>query len=1033
MGEQKPQLHHDAYTPRWFVSNPGDDVEDAETNYERSRSLAKNIAPAAVGKTIKKIMAANRGEIVIRICRAAHELGLRTVSIFSNEDHLSLHRYHADESYLVGEGKAPIAAYLDIDDILRIALDSNVDAIHPGYGFLSESAEFARRVAAAGLIFIGPSPEVIDALGTKTSARELAIQANVPVIPGSDGPCKTVADVVAFVKKHGLPVILKAAFGGGGRGMRVIKSENDIEEAFKRCTSEAVSAFGNGTVFVERFLASPRHIEVQIMGDLHGNVVHFFERDCSVQRRYQKVVEFAPAQNLNPEVRQKILADAIKIAKHVGYSNAGTVEFLVDETDRYYFIEVNPRIQVEHTVSEEVTGFDLVRAQFEVACGASLPELGITQDQIACTGCAIQLRITTENPMENFQPDTGRLEVYRSSGGVGVRLDGCCAAGVVISPHYDSLLVKVITRARTFEEAVIRSLRAIAEFRVRGVKTNIPFLQRLLTHPYFLTTRGAHTNFIDQTPEILVYRLSGDRATKLLAFLSDIKVNGLDLPGKVESLPEPPTPPPMTLFTASPDVRPTGLRDILLAHGPKAFAKAVREHKGLLIMDTTWRDAHQSLLATRVRTYDIKQIARQTSYALANAYSLECWGGATFDVSLRFLHECPWARLEQLRRRVPNIPFQMLLRGANAVGYTSYPDNVVYDFVKCAHEHGVDIFRVFDSLNSIANLSLGISAVHAVPGAVVEACVCYSGDVSDPSRKKFTTEYYLELVRQLVAMDIHVLSIKDMAGLLKPKAARILVSAIRAEFPDLPIHVHTHDTAGTGVASMIACGESGADVVDAALDCLSGLTSQPSMGALIGALNGTPLDTGLNLEIISHLNDYWELVRELYAPFESPSLRSGNADVYIHEMPGGQFTNLQYQAFKLGLGKSWPAIKHAYAEANRLLGDIVKVTPSSKVVGDLAQFMVQNGLDEESVKSQAKSLSFPTSVVQFFQGYIGIPQGGFPEPLRSDIVKDLPCFTERPGKTLPAMDLDEVCSDIQDSFCICSYVIRFQLSLPSLY
>ncbi|XXQ36528.1 Pyruvate carboxylase [Plasmodiophora brassicae] len=1024
-GPTGPRLPPDAYTPKWFAVGPGEmplDGSDsgAETTYELSRAVARSIAPAAVTRSITKIMAANRGEIAMRICRAAHELGLNTVAIFSTEDRLSLHRYRADESYLVGEGKAPIAAYLDMDDILRIAIDNKVDAIHPGYGFLSESSEFAERVRKAGIIFVGPSADAIERLGTKTKARTIAIAAGVPVIPGSDGPCQTAQEVHKFTEQHGLPIILKAAYGGGGRGMRVVRSKPEIDEAFRRASSEALASFGNGTVFVERFLSEPRHIEVQIMGDTQGNVVHFFERDCSVQRRYQKVVEFAPAQNLAPTTRTAILADALKIAKEVGYYNAGTVEFLVDEKDRHYFIEVNPRIQVEHTVSEEITGFDLVKTQIAVACGVPLSELGITQDAIHCHGCAIQLRITTEDPVEGFRPDSGRLEVYRSSGGIGVRQDGACAAGSIVSPHYDSLLVKVIVSALTFDEAIIRCLRALAEFRIRGVKTNIPFLQKLLTHPYFRQHRGAHTNFIDQTPDVLTYRLSADRATRLLSFLSDIKVNGLDLPNKVDVLPDPAPLPPLDLFTPTPDKRPSGFRDILLRHGPKAFAKAVREHEGLLIMDTTWRDAHQSLLATRVRTYDIKQIAKQTSFALAKAYSIECWGGATFDVALRFLHECPWERLETLRRRVPNIPFQMLLRGANAVGYTSYPDNVVFEFVKCAQQHGIDIFRVFDSLNSMENLALGIKAIHAA-GAVVEACICYTGDVSDSTKTKYTTEYYLDLVRQLVELDIHVLAIKDMAGLLKPKAARILVGAIRKEFPWLPIHVHTHDTAGTGVAAMIACGEAGADVVDAAIDSLSGLTSQPSMGAIVGALEGTPLDTGLSLQDLSHLNDYWEMTRELYAAFESPSLRSGNSDVYIHEMPGGQYTNLQYQAFKLGLGKSWPAIKVAYAQANRLLGDIVKVTPSSKVVGDLAQFMVQNGLSEDDVRAQAKTLSFPTSVVQFFQGYIGIPQGGFPEPLRSDVVRDLPCFKERPGKTLPPLDFADLRDRLEKKF---SFPIR---------
>jgi len=933
------------------------------------------------------------------VFRAATELRLRTVAIFSREDRVHLHRYKADEAYLVGAGKSPVAAYLDIDGIIEIAKQNHVDAIHPGYGFLSERADFARACEAAGIRFVGPSSSVIEALGDKTRARTLAIEAGVPVVPGTDGPVADVAAAEQFVDAHGLPVMIKAAMGGGGRGMRVVRDRAALAESFDRARSEALSAFGDGTMFIERFIERPRHIEVQILADANGEVVHLFERDCSVQRRHQKVVEVAPAVHLDPALREALTRDAVTLAKHTGYRNAGTVEFLVDGEGKHYFIEVNPRIQVEHTVTEEVTLIDLVQAQIRIAGGATLAELGLQQDSIATRGFAIQCRVTTEDPLNNFQPDTGRIEAYRSASGMGIRIDGGSGYnGASVSPHYDSLLAKVTAHSLTFDLAAAKLHRALAEFRIRGVKTNIPFLQNVLRHPVFVSG-DARTDFIDNTPELFEFPRRRNRAQRVLRFLGEVAVNGPTVAPASEAPPGPdPLIPPAPLGAGAPE----GWRRILLEQGPAPFAKAIREHQGLLLMDTTWRDAHQSLLATRVRTRELAAIAPATAAILQRCYSLEMWGGATFDVALRFLRECPWDRLERLRALVPNIPFQMLLRGANAVGYTNYPDNVVYRFVELAKQRGVDIFRIFDCLNYLPNLELGIDAVGRA-GGVIEAALCYSGDVANPKRTKYSLQYYVDLAGQLADRGVHVLCIKDMAGLLRPNAARILVGALREAFPYLPIHVHTHDTAGTGVASMLACSEAGADVVDVAVDAMAGLTSQPAMGAVIAALQSSERDTGLSLPDAQVLNAYWEQVRGLYAPFES-GLKSGSADVYMHEMPGGQYTNLQFQARALGLTSRWEAIKKAYAAANRLLGDIIKVTPSSKVVGDLAQFMVQNDLDEQQVLDQAETLSFPRSVCEFFQGHLGVPYGGFPEPLRTRILRGQPSIEGRPGASLPAFD-----------------------------
>ncbi|KAF4966995.1 hypothetical protein FZEAL_10583, partial [Fusarium zealandicum] len=871
-------------------------------------------------------------------------------------------------------------------EIIRIAVEHGVQMIHPGYGFLSENAEFARNVEKAGLIFVGPSPDVIDALGDKVSARKLANAANVPVVPGTKGAVERFEEVREFTDTYGFPIIIKAAFGGGGRGMRVVRDQETLQENFERATSEAKTAFGNGTVFVERFLDKPKHIEVQLLGDNHGNIVHLYERDCSVQRRHQKVVEIAPAKDLPADVRDNILADAVRLAKTAGYRNAGTAEFLVDQQNRYYFIEINPRIQVEHTITEEITGIDIVAAQIQIAAGATLNQLGLTQDRISTRGFAIQCRITTEDPAKGFQPDTGKIEVYRSSGGNGVRLDGGNGfAGAVITPFYDSMLVKATCHGSTYEIARRKVLRALIEFRVRGVKTNIPFLASLLTHPTFIDG-NCWTTFIDDTPQLFDLIGSQNRAQKLLAYLGDVAVNGSSIKGQIGepkfkgeiAVPELINSAGEKVDVSAPYQK--GWRNIILEQGPKAFAKAVREYKGTLLMDTTWRDAHQSLLATRVRTVDLLNIAKETSHALSNLYSLECWGGATFDVAMRFLYEDPWDRLRKMRKLVPNIPFQMLLRGANGVAYASLPDNAIDHFVDQAKKNGVDIFRVFDALNDVDQLEVVLQ-----PG------------------KKYNLEYYLNLVDKLVELDIHVLAIKDMAGVLKPHAATLLIGGIRKKHPDLPIHVHTHDSAGTGVASMVACAKAGADAVDAATDSLSGMTSQPSINAIIASLEGSECDPGLDPKLVRALDIYWAQLRLLYSPFEA-HLPGPDPEVYEHEIPGGQLTNMMFQAQQLGLGSQWLETKKAYEHANDLLGDIVKVTPTSKVVGDLAQFMVSNGLSPDDVKARASELDFPGSVLEFLEGMMGQPYGGFPEPLRSDALRGRRKLDKRPGLYLDPVD-----------------------------
>lgn len=975
--------------------------------------------------TNKQVLCANRGEIAVRVFRAAAELGILSVAGYSIHDRNMPHRYKADESYQLNDVPGrPVACYLDVEGLVELAKKHGVDAIHPGYGFLSERADFAQRCEEEGITFVGPSANVLASLGDKTTARRIAKECNVATVPGTDEPLSSADEAKDFCKTYGLPVIMKAAMGGGGRGMRVVRSMDEVEETFVRCASEAEAAFGDGRIFIEKFVEDPRHIEVQILADGYGNVVHLFERDCSVQRRHQKVVEMAPAHELDDKVRQAIFDDAITLAKHVNYKNAGTVEFLVGADGSHYFIEINPRIQVEHTVTEEVTGIDLVQSQIKIAGGASLADLGIhSQDDVSCSGFAMQCRVTAEDPVEGFRPDSGKLDVYRTPGGYGVRLDGGLDVGSEITPYYDSLLVKLTVRGSDFEQACVKMRRSLAEFRIRGVKTNLPFLQNVLDHPIFLSG-DAKTTFIDNNGSVLFdlpYR--ADRNTKVMNMLAEFIVNGPNhkgwsggppprIEGGENGMPAPPNVP--GLDKPPPD----GWRKVLLEKGPAGFAAAVREegrNGRTLLTDTTMRDAHQSLLATRMRTSDMMAAAPATARNMSQLLSLECWGGATFDVAYRFLHECPWRRLERLRAEIPNIPFQMLLRGANGVGYSAYPDNVVKGFVKEAVAAGVDIFRVFDSLNYEENLVFGVQAV-VEAGGVAEGTICYTGDVVRDTKNggKFTLDYYMKLGHVLVDSGAHMLAVKDMAGLLTPESSKMLIGALRAEFPDVPIHVHTHDTTGLGVASMLACADAGADVVDGGVDSMSGMTSQPSLGALIAGLG--PERCGMNLEDVWPLSLYWEQVRRVYSGFEC-NLRAGSSDVYLHEMPGGQYTNLKFQATSLGLAEAWDDVKVAYATANRLLGNIPKVTPSSKVVGDLAQFIVSSGLTEEEVVDQAEQLSFPSSVVDYMQGYLGQPPGGFPEPLRSRVLgKDKETVSGRPGASMAPMDLDALRIKLTDKW-----------------
>jgi len=953
-------------------------------------------------RKIRKVMAANRGEIAIRIFRAATELGISTVAIYSEEDKLALHRYKADEAYQVGKGKAPIDAYLGISEIIELARAIEADAIHPGYGFLSENPEFAEAVEKAGLVFIGPTAEQQRRLGDKVAGRKAAVAAGVPVVPGTENPIEHEEEALLFAKSHGYPIIIKAAAGGGGRGMRVARNREELLQGLHSARSEAKASFGNATVFLERYIESPKHIEVQVLGDAHGGLVHFFERDCSIQRRHQKVVEFAPALCLSPGQRQAICDAALKIAGLVRYRSAGTVEFLLDPKGEFYFIEMNPRIQVEHTVTESITGRNLVQAQIQIAEGKSLAEIGIPgQDAIQTRGFAIQCRITTEDPANAFAPDYGVLKAYRSPGGFGVRLDaGSAYGGAVITPHYDSLLVKTTTWGLSFQASAKVMHRCLQEFRVRGVKTNLGFLENVVTHPTFLAG-NCDTSFIDKHPELFQVRKKQDRGSKLLAYLGEVSINGA--PGVAKKL-DPATLRPARVpkvDLASPP--PKGTRDILKERGADGLAKWVKEQKRLLVTDTTMRDAHQSLLATRVRTHDLLAIAPATARLASGLFSLEMWGGATFDVCMRFLREDPWDRLHRLRAAIPNVLFQMLLRGSNAVGYTNYPDNVVQKFVEEAAKSGVDVFRVFDALNWTKGMNVAVEAVRR-SGAVCEASMCYTGDITDPKRDKYPLSYYVGLARELERMGAHILGIKDMAGLLKPFAARKLVTALKQEI-GIPVHLHTHDTSGFAGATLLEAAQAGIDVVDAALSSLSGLTAQPNLNTLNAVLRGTEWDPGLDVRGLQELADYWEGVREWYAPFES-GLKSGTAEVYHHEIPGGQYSNYKPQVAGLGLLDRWEECKEMYREVNLLFGDVIKVTPSSKVVGDMAMFLVKNDLKPADVFTKGKELAFPESVVGMMKGMLGQPHGGWPRELQEIVLKGEEPIHHRPGELLEPADLE---------------------------
>ena len=956
-----------------------------------------------------KILVANRGEIAIRIFRACNELKLKTVAIYSREDSGAFHRYKADEAYLVGEGKKPIDAYLDIEGIIAIAKDSGVDAIHPGYGFLSENVEFAKRCEQEGITFIGPKSIHLDMFGDKVKAREQAIQANIPVIPGSDGPVQSLEEVEKFGQEYGYPIMIKAALGGGGRGMRMVASHEELASSYERAKSEAKAAFGSDEVYVEKCIINPKHIEVQILGDEQGNIVHLYERDCSIQRRHQKVVEIAPSNSISQDLRERICQAAVNLMENVNYVNAGTVEFLVAD-DEFFFIEVNPRIQVEHTITEMITGIDIVHAQIKVAAGYSLhsEEVNVpAQSNIPLFGYAIQSRVTTEDPKNDFMPDTGKLMVYRSSGGFGVRLDaGNGFQGAVVTPYYDSLLVKISTWGMTFEDAANKMDRNLREFRIRGVKTNIPFLENVVNHEKFLS--GAFdTSFIDTTPELFIFPERKDRGTKLLSYIGNITINGF--PG-VEKRTKPiftqPEKPTVDLL-----VPPEGTKQILDREGADGLVKWVKAHSEVLVTDTTFRDAHQSLLATRIRSRDMHEIANETSRIMHNFFSLEMWGGATFDVAYRFLKENPWARLEKLREQIPNVLFQMLLRGANAVGYTNYPDNLIREFIRESAASGIDVFRIFDSLNWIKGMEVAIDEARNT-GKIAEAAICYTGDILNDDRAKYTVQYYKEMARELEKTGAHILAIKDMAGLLKPEAAYRLISELK-DTTDLPIHLHTHDTSGNGIYLYAKAIEAGVDIIDTALGSVAGFTSQPSLNSLYYAMKGSNREIQADIEGLEKLSYYWGDVRKYYVDFES-GMNSPHSEIYVHEMPGGQYSNLQQQAKAVGLGNRWDEVKVMYSTVNLMFGDIVKVTPSSKVVGDMALFMVQNILTEENIFERGQILDFPESVIEFFQGYLGQPVGGFPEKLQQLILKDRSAITVRPGELLEPVDFGKLAQELEE-------------------
>ena len=957
-------------------------------------------------KSIRSLLVANRSEIAIRVLRAASELGIRTVAIYSNEDRFALHRFKADESYLVGAGKKPIQAYLDIDDIIRIAKEAEVDAIHPGYGFLSENPDFAEACARAGIAFIGPQPEVMRQLGNKVAARQLAEAAGVPVVPATGALPESLETSLAMAAAVGYPLMLKASWGGGGRGMRVVENAEELPAALEVARREAKAAFGNDEVYLEKLVRRARHVEVQVLGDRHGNLVHLFERDCTVQRRNQKVVERAPAPYLDATNREALCESALQLARAARYTHAGTVEFLMDaDTGAFYFIEVNPRIQVEHTVTEQITGVDIVKAQIRMTEGYRIGDeesFVPQQADIRMSGHALQCRVTTEDPENGFTPDYGKMAVYRSAAGFGIRLDaGTAYSGAVITPFYDSLLVKVTAWGHTSDEAALRMDRALREFRVRGLATNLQFLENVIAHPLFRSGECT-TRFIDTTPALFNFTQRRDRASRLLKFLGHVAVNGHpEMKGR--KLPALPLPRPIKPSLSPDTAIPAGTRDRLKELGAQGFSEWMKAQPQVLLTDTSMRDAHQSLFATRMRTHDMLAIAPYYARLAPNLFSLECWGGATFDVALRFLKEDPWERLQRLRQAVPNILFQMLLRSSNAVGYTNYSDNVVRYFVQQAAANGMDVFRVFDSLNWVDNMRVAMDAV-IESGALCEGTLCYTGDIFDSSRPKFNLAYYVNLAKQLEKAGAHIIGIKDMAGVCKPRAITALVKALKAEV-GLPLHFHTHDTSGIAAASVLAAVEAGCDAVDGALDALSGLTSQPNLGAIAAALKGSERDPGVDLRALQSLSHYWEGVRHAYAPFE-PEIRSGTSDVYNHEMPGGQYTNLREQARAMGLEHRWPEIARAYAEVNQLFGDIVKVTPTSKVVGDMAIFMVANELQAADVANPDKEIAFPESVISLFKGELGFPPEGFPKALAAKVLKGEQPLAGRAGDFLPPVDLE---------------------------
>tara|TARA_R110002096_G_scaffold27831_13_gene84648 strand:+ start:1474 stop:4956 length:3483 start_codon:yes stop_codon:yes gene_type:complete len=961
----------------------------------------------------EKLMVVNRGEIAIRIFRAATELGLRTVAIYAEEDRFSRHRFKADEAYQLRKEKGPVGAYLDIEGIVRLAKEKGVTLIHPGYGFLSENADFARACREAGLKFIGPDAEMLDSMGDKVSARALAKTADVPTLPGTDEPVSDRGEALKVAREIGFPLIIKAAFGGGGRGMRVVQKEEELDSLLDQAQAEAENAFGNAAVFLERFVGRAKHIEVQILGDTHGNIVHLHERDCSVQRRHQKVIEIAPSVDLDEGVRHELCAAALKVARAVDYNNAGTVEFLLDaDTNDWFFIEMNPRIQVEHTVTEIITGIDLVRSQILITQGFDLfgDVIDIpSQEEIPRNGFAVQARITTEDPANNFSPDYGKILNYRSAAGFGIRLDaGAGDAGSVITPYYDSMLVKLTAYGPRFDIALQRMNRALREFRIRGVKTNIPFLENVVLNETFRTGQ-ATTRLIDTQTDLFNFKPKRDRATKILSYLSDITVNGNDTAKGFKlskAIPEARIP----ACDVRADIQP-GSRDKLLELGPEKFATWIRDQKPLLITDTTMRDAHQSLIATRMRSVDMLNIASYVAQRTPNLFSLEMWGGATFDTSMRFLKESPWDRLRELRERIPNICFQMLFRGSNAVGYSNYPDNVVAGFIKHASESGMDIFRIFDSLNYLPNMAVAMESVREHTNSICEAAICYTGDIDDPKRDKYSLKYYVAKAKEVEKMGAHILAIKDMAGLCRPYAATKLVKALREEI-GLPIHFHTHDSSGINASSVLSAADAGVDIADLALASMSGSTSQPNLNSVCAALNGQDRDTGIDAGALNEMSDYWEEVLEFYQPFNTAP-RAGSSEVYIHEMPGGQFTNLKEQANAMGLGHRWPEIARTYAGVNQLFGDIIKVTPSSKVVGDMCMFLITRGIKPEDVPNlEPGSLDFPESVIDMLSGGLGQPDGGWPKDVQKVVLGDRKPTTKRPGELADPVDLDKTREEV---------------------